>query len=131
MQWQYFTAGFDRFIFEYNEGMRHLSILADDNYITGPIFIGSALVTVILFIAFDILVLSHHKYNRHLLSVLKNIDKVVVTMSILGLGGMFLYLFYIGAFVFLKIIVLLIGSLIIIFTNDRFIWFREKIDKFF
>ncbi len=131
MQWQYFTAGFDRFIFEYNEGMHHLGILANDNYITGSTFIGSSLVAVILFITFNILVLSHPKYNRHLLSVLKNIDKVVITMSILGLGGMFLYLFYIGAFVFLKIIVLLIGSLIIIFTNDRFIWFREKIDKFF
>ena len=115
------TIGFEQFIFELNEGLQHIGLLKETQYISGFKFIISGVFTVILFIVFDVMVLSNKKYQELIINYMPVFSIVSITLLFLVLK----------AYILLLVSALFIGFYTIIVCNKKYEWLKEKIEMFF
>lgn len=113
--------GFEQFVIELNYELHQMGLLNDTKYISGFKLIASGIITIIILIAFDVLVLSNEKYQ----------ERIIKYMPVFTIVCATLLLIILKAYIAILISALLIGFLIIVVSNKKYEWLKDMIEKFF
>ena len=119
---------FDKMIFDLNEGLDHIGLLAANHYITGFDFIMILAVTAILMIAYNKIIVWSDWYEEHqefFQQTLPKINFVFVMLAILVVS------LYLKAYLQILIFLIAANIILIIATRKEFSGFREWLDKKF
>ncbi len=119
---------FDRMIFDMNEGMIHAGLQDSSRYMTGFDFIASAIVAMILMIAFLEIVIKSDWYDQRR-EFFEN--RVLKYVALLGIFIVLLIALYYQAHAQILFVVTCFTIVLIIATRKEFSGFRQWLDEKF